>query len=296
MENPFKKYFTSENEEKEKKRWVVQTSTDINLMLTCISNYSETRSNFKKFDYADDEDEIFDLDDLFSEFQGNSFNFDGFPPNILKQFQEIMEAMQEFDEDPQNRQRQKLFENKYNEFRQKTDQDLDGQLYADQLDTLIKRISPESIPKDAIAKASPKKVKVLDEDKIFDIIHGTFPEEIVPVRPRKRQVQKIPASPHHFGGLPPFDLPPSSGRTTWGQTVMTIRKQDGSSETRKMERTPNGQTKTTITKTDSDGSSSTQTFTGEGQKTIQVKSPQASANYAERNLITFDGYKIPCLW
>lgn len=204
--------------------------------------------------------------------------------------------MQEFDEDPKNSQRQRFFENKYNEFRQKTDQDLDGQLYADQLDTLLKRISPDLIPKDSNAKVPLKKVKPVDEDKILDIIHGTFKEEVVPVKPRKRQVQKIPASPHHFGGLPPFDLPPSSGRQTWGQTVMTIRKQDGSFETRKMERTSDGQTKTTITKTDPDGSSSTQTFTGEGQKMIQTKPTPASGNHAERNLTMFDGYKIPCLW
>lgn len=206
-----------------------------------------------------------------------------------------MEAMQEFEEEPQNSQRQRSFENKYNEFRQKTDQDLDGQLYADQLDTLLKRISPDLIPKDS-TKTLPKKIKVLDEDKILDIIHGTFKEETVPSKPRKRLVQKIPASPHHFGGLPPFDLPPNSGQTTWGRTVMTIRKQDGSFETRKTERTANGQTKTTITKGDADGTSSTQTFTGDGQKMIEAKSAPTSGNYAERNLTTFDGYKIPCLW
>lgn len=228
----------------------------------------------------------------------NSFNFHGFPPNILKQFQEIVEAMQEFDDDPQNSQRQKFFENKYNDFRQKTDQDLDGKLYADQLDTLLKRISPELMPKQKTPSLQAK-VKLSDEEKIMDIIHGTYREEVAPVKPRKRQVQKIPASPHHFGGLPPFDLPPSSGRqSSWqSKTVMTIRKPDGSYETRKTERTQDGQMKT-ITKTGPDGTSSTQSFTGDAQTSVAIAKPQQSAvPHEERNLVeTFDGYKIPCLW
>ena len=226
---------------------------------------------------------------------GNSFNFHGFPPSVLKQFQEIIEAIQDFDDDPQNSQRQRFFENKYNEFRQKQDKDLDGQVYAEQLDTLLKRISPEFQPKPK-ASITEKKVKLSDEDKIMDIIHGTYREEVVPVKPRKRQVQKIPASPHHFGGLPPFDLPPSSGRAWQSKTVMTIRKSDGSYETRKTERTTDGQTKTTITKTNSDGTTTTQSFSGnEVQKPI-VKQPPTSGNHAERNLINYNGYKIPCLW
>lgn len=256
---------------------------------------SDKSSKFKKFDYADDEDEIFDLEDLFSEMHGNSFNFHGFPPGVLKQFKEIIEAMQEFDDDPQNGQRQRFFENKYNEFHQKSDQDLDGQLYAEQLDTLLKRISPELMPKQKTPSIQ-KKIKISDEDKILDIIHGTYREEVVPVKPRKRQVPKIPASPHHFGGLPPFDMPTSSARS-WhtSKTIMTIRKPDGSYETRRTERTPDGQMKTTITKTDSDGTSSTQSFTGDDQKVV-AKPPAASGNHAERNLVMFDGYKIPCLW
>lgn len=232
------------------------------------------------------------MDDLFSEAHGNTFDFGVFPPGILKQFQEVLRAMQDFDEEPENGQRQKLFENKYNELRQKTDKDLDGQLYADQLDTLLKRISPNLIPKDATPM---QKKKLLDEEKIMDIIHGTYREEVVPAKPRKRQAQKIPASaaPHHFGGLPPFDFPTSSGRT-WAKTVISIRKQDGSFETRKMERAPDGQTTTTITKTDSDGLSSTQTFTGDEQRSIAMT--PASGIHEERNLIMFDGYKIPCLW
>ncbi|CRL01601.1 CLUMA_CG014338, isoform A [Clunio marinus] len=280
MENPFKKYFGSkDSDEKDKKR--------------------DKSSKFKKFEYTEDEDDFFDLDDLFSEFNGNAFNFHGFPPSILKQFQEIVEAMQQFDEDPENNQRRKSFENKYNDFRQKTDKDLDGQIYADQLDTLLRRISPDHAPKESSSSQTlgpQKKIKLTDEEKIMDIIHGTFKEEVVPVKPRKRQVQKVPPSPHHFGGMPPFgDFPPTSSRT-WGRTVISIRKPDGSYETRKTERGADGQTTTTITRTEPDGTSLTQSFIGDGKKASTKPPPPAGGSHEERNLVMFDGYKIPCLW
>lgn len=266
----------------------------LKVKLTCSEKSS--RNEFRKWsDQPDDDDEFFDLDDFFSEFHGNKFNFQGFPPNILKQFQEISKAMQEFDDDPENNQRKKYFENKYNEFRQKTDNDLDGEIYADQLDTMLKRISPEHAPQSPKPQpATTKKFKQPDEDKIHDVIHGTFREEVIPVRPRKRQVQKVPASPHHFGGLPPFDhLPPAR---TWGKTVISIRKFDGTTETRKMERTSDGQTKTTITKTDSDGKSSTQTFTDRNNLAKKAIAQPTNKNYDERNFVNHDGYTIPCLW
>lgn len=294
--NSFKKFFGSDSDGSNKKRWVMGLNCLSFTWLPLKPSFSEksSRNDFRKFDQPDDDEEFFDLEDFFSEFHGNKFNFQGFPPNILKQFQEIFEAMQEFDDDPENGQRKRSFENKYNEFRQKTDTDLDGHLYSDQLDTLLKRISPEHAPHSPQPlPATGKKFKQPDEEKIMDMIHGTYREEIVPVKPRKRQIQKIPASPHHFGGLPPFDhLPPSSGRT-WGKTVISIRKSDGTYETRKMERTPDGQTKTTITKTDPDGKSLTQTFTGDAKREI---GPATNKNYAERNFTKLDGYTIPSLW
>lgn len=261
-----------------------------------LLNYREKPNFFKKFDNTDDDDD-WDLEDLFSEFHGNSFNFSGFPPGIMRQFQEILEAMQDVEDDPDSTQRRKSFENKYNEFREKKDRDLDSQQYADQLDSLLKRISPNIAPKGTIPAVTQRKVKLSDEDKIMDVIHGTFREEVVPVKPRKQQqkTQKMPpASPHHFGGLPPFDLPTTSG-TTWGRTVISIRKHDGSYETRKTERSSDGQTKTTITKTGADGTSSTQVLNNDGQAAIAV-APAPSGVHEERNLVVCDGYKIPCLW
>lgn len=227
----------------------------------------------------------------------------------MMQFQEILDAMKEFEVDPENDENQKIFENKFNEFRQKSDQDLDGKLYADQLNTLLKNLSPDHLKKEKQQFKPPvqvKKFKQPDEDKIMDKIHGTFKEEVVPVKPRKSKVQKIPVHPHHFGGLPPYDIPTTPNDSKlfsrgWAKSVISIRNADGSTETRKVERSPDGQTKTTITRRDSEGKSSTESFTGDGKSgQIAAKSEKitnlATEEYAERNLVTKNGYKIPCLF
>lgn len=262
--------------------------------------------SFKKFDYEEDDDDFSDLETFFNEFHGNKFNFEGFPKNYLRQFQEILEAMEGIHRDDDVETRKKLAD-KYFEFKERRDTDLDDKLYADQLDSLLKRFSPDLMLKD-----EPKKMQVqqttrkpTEEEKIWDKIHGTYKEEVKPApqRPnRKGQIHKAPMSPHHFGALPPFhEFPPSSGKT-WGKTVISIRKSDGTSETRHMERTAEGNTKTTITKTDADGHSSTQTFVGDEQNKIvgseqkKLNSESEPRSHEERNLVSYDGYKIPCLF
>lgn len=245
-----------------------------------------------------------DPDDLDLETFFNSmdkkFNFQSFPPGILKQFREFIEATQELE--PEIEQQQELFD-KYNQFGQKSDQDLDGKLYTEQLDTLLKRISPDLMLTNPKSKAqapdTPKrKVKLSDEDKILNIIHGTFEEEVFVPTPRKRQIQKGLKLPNSTGSNPfggAFELPPSS-RNIWGKTVISVRKPDGSFETRKMERSSDGTTKTTITKTDADGRSSTESFSGDGKKELQQPVNSTPENHPERHLIVVDGYKIPSLW
>lgn len=265
----------------------------------------DSKHNFKKFDYEDDDDDFSDLETFFNEFHGNKFNFDGFPPHILRQFQEILEAMEGLhrgDDNDENRQR---LADKVYEFKERRDIDLDDKAYADQLDSLLKRFSPDLMLKDEPRKVVVQETrKLTDEEKIWDKIHGTFKEEIrsAPQRPRKSQVHKAPMSPHHFGSLPPFHEfpPPSSQGKSWGKTVISIRKSDGTSETRRMERTSDGTVKTTITKTDADGHSSTQTFLGDDQSKLigssEKKVDATPKSHEERNLIDFNGYKIPCLF
>lgn len=263
------------------------------------SKDEKDKQNFKKFDYEDDDDDFSDLETFFNEFHGSKFNFTGFPPHVLRQFQEILEAMESLHHADDGEAKQKLAD-KYFEFKERKDTDLDDKIYADQLDSLLKRVSPETMIDNRL-ETTQKTRKLTDEEKIMDKIHGTFVEEEVrPVIQRKKaQVHKAPISPHHFGALPPFhEFPPSHNNTkSWGKTVISIRKSDGTSETRKMERTSDGTMKTTITKTNADGHSSTQTFLGDDQNKAKIEKKIVPAkNFEERNLIDFEGYKVPCLF
>ena len=85
--------------------------------------------------------------------------------------------------------------------------------------------------------------KLTDEEKIMDIIHGTYKEQVIPVKPRKSYINKTPLSPHNFSALPPFHefLPPSNNNNqhqghsrSWGKTVISIRNLVGLSEARKV--------------------------------------------------------------
>lgn len=281
------------------------------------ADQDEKKHNFKKFDTDEEDDDFSDLETFFNEFHGNSkFGFRGVPPSLLKQFNDVLEAIEDLNRKADgsvidDEQKQKVFD-KYFEFKkEKRDYDLDDR-YADQLDSLLKRISPDLMIKDdpiipSVVIIQKPARKLTDEEKIMDKIHGTFKEEVIIPRPHKKeQIQKAPLTPHHhFGALPPFnEFPPSHGANsqnkTWGKTVITIRKSDGTYENQKIERSSDGQVKTTITKTDADGNKSTQTFLGdkEQQKATgenKVISTQ-SIPHEERNLINHNGYKIPCLF
>lgn len=267
----------------------------------------QDKHNFKKFDYEDEEDD-FDLDSFFNNFQSD--NLTGFPPSILRQFKEILEAMDGLHRDGDDESRQRFAE-KYSEFKLRKDSDLDDKIYSDQLDSLLKRFSPDLMLKDepkkeeTVQKATKK---LTDDEKIMDKIHGTFLEEVrpAPQRPRKSQVHKAPMAPHHFGALPPFhEYPPPSSPShakTWGKTVISIRKSDGSTEKSIIERTAEGNVKTTVTKTDAEGHSSTRTFMGDEKSQViggeqkMISSESQSRSHEERNMIEYNGYKIPCLF
>jgi hypothetical protein len=189
----------------------------------------------------------------------------------------------------------------------KRDKDLDGQNYGERFNSLLKKITPSEMKEIEVVKQPAR--KLTDEEKIMDKIHGTFKEEVrkVPPRPnhRKGQVQKAPFSPHHhFGGFEAPSSPNSHSKSmTFGKTVISVRKPDGSYETRKIERMADGTLKTTVTKSDADGNKSKEIFSGEqqisgggGVKEI-LPASRDSKPHEERNLIvTNDGYKIPCLF
>lgn len=139
-----------------------------------------------------------------------------------------------------------------------------------------------------------RKIKLSDEQKILDLIHGTHPIEAP--TPRRKPAPKNKSAKH----IPPANLfqsaviPPNTSQT-WGRTVISIRKSDGSSEVRKTEKNADGTVVTTISKKNKDGSNSTETFDSSGLK----KTPQQAITCAageDKNINTVDGYKIPNLW
>lgn len=132
-----------------------------------------------------------------------------------------------------------------------TDTDLDGEIYADQLRTLLQRISPEIkavLPNEQNIKLSNNEKKnKTDDEKIMDRIHGLFKEDIPASKTDRRLIMKGPPAPGSgstFAGT-------FQGPRTFGQSIMqqTIRKPDGSIESRRTVRDSEGNSKTTITRT-----------------------------------------------
>jgi hypothetical protein len=262
-------------------------------------------SQFKKKFFKDLDD---DFDSFFEDSHGNNMKFFGFPPEILEQIEKIMSSLENF-EDSSEEFKDDFFKEsevfkRYSDFKSaRKDTDLDDQIYAEQLDALLKRISPdfkEVLPEEK-ASTPKKKLRLTDEQKIMDMIHGTFKEEVFTPRPRAKKLPPARKTPHfNFDGTP---IPPHASRT-WGRTVISIRRPDGTFETRKTERNSDGSVVTTITKTERDGTQSTETFNSgnkKHQQDIQVQPPtQATIDETEynpeKNLRIFNGYKIPILW
>ncbi|XP_058823231.1 uncharacterized protein LOC131684402 [Topomyia yanbarensis] len=155
------------------------------------------------------------------------------------------------------------------------DTDLDGEIYPDQLHTLLQRISPdlkELLPKkrgSGTPSRSEPKMKLTDEQKIMDWIHGYKESDPLPaVRPRAPR--RMPSQRFHDGIFEGT----FQGPRMFGQSIIsqTIRKPDGTYETRKTVRDSEGHTKTTITRSTKDGQKETITTYGdEGGSTGMVK-------------------------
>lgn len=181
------------------------------------------------------------------------------------------------------------------------DTDLDDEIYADQLHSLLQRISPEL---EQASNMKPyadatKTAKKTDEETIWDRIHGTFVEETKPVTPRRNNQQLLKKLPHPRGGV--FEGA-FQGPKVFRQSVMTqvIRKPDGSTETRRTVRDADGTENTTVTKRTTDGKVETITQPGNGKMVRQpIVEPGhiSSLLRCDRNVfVTKDGYAIPKLW
>lgn len=193
------------------------------------------------------------------------------------QIQEMMKSLEEYDESvkPFDRSLKQDFlkpgfENEIKKELQKEkrlDTDLDGEIYPDQLHTLLQRISPnlkELLPKKKqpeVNTMQQPKLKLTDEQKIMDWIHGYKETEPQALAPRPRPPRKIPSQRYHDGIFEGT----FQGPRMFGQSIIsqTIRKPDGTYETRKTVRDSEGHTKTTITRSTKDGQKETITTYGD---------------------------------
>uniref|UniRef100_A0A2Y9D1F3 Uncharacterized protein n=1 Tax=Anopheles dirus TaxID=7168 RepID=A0A2Y9D1F3_9DIPT len=144
------------------------------------------------------------------------------------------------------------------------DTDLDGEIYADQLHSLLQRLSPELkelMPKkrtdamDTNQHAPSVRRKLTDEEKVMELIHGITEQKTqsaVVSKPMKRHGRGGLQQRFHEGGL--FEGA-FQGPRMFGQSIIsqTIRRPDGSYETRRTVRDSEGNTQTTVTLSTKDG-------------------------------------------
>lgn len=155
------------------------------------------------------------------------------------------------------------FENfeKFSEVKPSLDVDLDGEIYADQLHSLLQRVSPalESMRAKALAPKPELKPKVTDEEKIMDQIHCIDEEEKrVEIHPFKKNEYGPPnvRIPHYGGAFEGIIDGPKTQRQTFSYQM--IRKPEGTYTTSTVV-DPSGNTKTIIKRT-VDGETKTQTL------------------------------------
>lgn len=190
--------------------------------------------------------------------------------------------------------------NDYENIKPSADVDLDGEIYADQLHSLLQRFSPGTDHmirgKDAAVKANPKS-KLTDDERILNQIHciDDQTDEILPVKPNFGNGQLNTQSPFKGGAFEGFVGGPKSHRQSYRFHI--IRRPNESSYTKTI-MDSNGNTKTVI-KTTIDGETKTQTIVN-GVKVdgdvIGINDQKKSrwiVNYGRHIQINKDGYALP---
>ncbi|XP_055918010.1 uncharacterized protein LOC129950187 [Eupeodes corollae] len=277
----------------------------------------EEKDEFRKpswFDESDTDDELFG--------DNRKFIFEVFtnPIEMQKHFeqqmQQIMEAVSQYEENPPKFDKDlkeeylkpgfegnfiKEFEKQKNMF----DTDLDGEIYPNQLHSLLQRVAPEMgniLPRnDNRTKMIQPKKKLTDEETILGRIHGTLlDDESRP--PAKRGPDMIaPPIKTPFGGV--FEGV-YQGPKMFRQSVMTqtIRKPDGSYETTKVTQDSEGNTTTTTTRTINGKSETVTSFNTKNKKNNEIVSAHKpignASSYSDRNIyVSKQGYALPMnLW
>ncbi|XP_030383091.1 uncharacterized protein LOC115630608 [Scaptodrosophila lebanonensis] len=201
------------------------------------------------------------------------------------------------------------------------DTDLDGEIYADQLYSLIQRLNPEENEKQGQeSKILPSNQRsnrkslprLSDEETIMGRIHGTISAE-GEVQGGKGQSRTPPTKPDIMTPITP--MLPRSGMTPFGgvfdgsyqgpkmfsQSVMTktVRRPDGSFETTKITTDSSGNKTTTVTRVVDGKKETVVTHSDAGGNSSTVKAPEGKATigvrqYSDRNIfVTKEGYAMP---
>lgn len=287
------------------------------------SSSASNKDEFRKpqwFEEAETDDELFDDDRKFA-FQVFTSPLE-MQKHFERQLQRLLESVQENDEDAgleRNLREDFLkpgFESKIlKEFQRKEgslDTDLDGEIYPDQLYSLIQRMNPEEgqehiLRSNQRVKSLPR-ARLSDEEIIMGRIHGTLnndgelkPNVLRPPRPPSSGKPNIMTPMTPFSGV--FDGS-YQGPKMFSQSVMTktIRKPDGSYETTKVTQDSSGQKTTTVTRM-IDGRQETVVSHDKGISTGSVGSgaggsgvaaPMQIPAYSNRNIfVTKEGYAMP---
>ncbi|BFF94409.1 uncharacterized protein DMAD_12047 [Drosophila madeirensis] len=315
-----KKMFKSSEEKK-------QDGADIS-----ASNKDEFRKP-QWFEEAETDDELFDDDRKFA------FQVFTSPLEMQKHFERQMQRLLEsMDDDEQNDDNEDFYDvlkpgfdssilKKFaRQNGQSLDTDLDGEIYADQMQSLIQRLNPKKgqEPADeAIGNILPSnqsrllkslnKAKLTDEELIMGRIHGTISADGEEVPQARAPRSYIGIKPEIMTPMTP--MLPRSGVTPFGgvfdgnyqgpkmfsQSVMTqtVRKPDGSYETTKVAQDTTGHKTTTVTRMKDGRSETVVTHDGKEGKAAAVKPQRGSLGeqhvaYADRNLfVTKEGYAMP---
>ncbi|XP_039147495.1 uncharacterized protein LOC6731046 isoform X1 [Drosophila simulans] len=318
-----------------KKMFKSEAEKEPNSSSVSASNKDEFRKP-QWFEEAETDDELFDDDRKFA------FQVFTSPLEMQKHFesqlQRLLESLNDKDDGFERDLKEDFlkpgFESKIlKKFEQQKDfsldTDLDGEIYADQLHSLIQRLNPEEnvVSGDQVIgnilpsnqhgyRKGVQRAKLTDEEIIMGRIHGTISADgesqsyARPPRPPMNNKPDImtPMTPmlprsgmSPFGGV--FDGN-YQGPKLFSQSVMTktVRKPDGSYETTKVTQDSSGHKTTTVTRM-IDGRKETivthdggAPAAGMGGKQLQQQQQKEELAVArgERNIyVTKEGYAMP---
>ncbi|KAH8413053.1 hypothetical protein KR009_007742 [Drosophila setifemur] len=304
------------------------------------STSASNKDEFRKpqwFEEAETDDELFDDDRKFA-FQVFTSPLE-MQKHFERQLQRLLESLNDNDDGLERDLKEDFlkpgFESKIlKRFKEQKDfsldTDLDGEIYADQLHSLIQRLNPEEKAESTdhgIGNILPsnqrayryQRARLSDEEMIMGRIHGTIsadgegqstarpqrppmnnkPEIMTPMTPMLPRSGMTP-----FGGV--FDGN-YQGPKMFSQSVMTktVRKPDGSFETTKVTQDSSGQKTTTVTRmidgrkettvTKEGGDAAPHMGVGPGNWPAQGKvGNRAVAPHGDRNIcVTKEGYAMP---